>query len=56
LVLDDAMRSMIHDRDSEQKMREYADAKGMQRLREDAMRWVLAGETALEEVIRATRD
>ncbi len=56
LVLDNEMRSMIHDRDHEQKLRAYADQKGMYRLREDAMRWVLSGETSLEEVIRVTRD
>jgi general secretion pathway protein E len=56
LQVDDHLRSMVHARESEQKLRDYALQHGMKNLRDDGLRWVMAGETSVEEVIRATRD
>jgi general secretion pathway protein E len=56
LEVDDKLRSMIHARDSEQHLRDYAIQHGMKNLRDDGLRWVMSGETSVEEVIRATRD
>ncbi|GAB4121669.1 MAG: type II secretion system ATPase GspE [Sideroxydans sp.] len=56
LVLDDALRTMIHARASDQALREQALGNGMLALRDDALRWVISGDTSLEEVIRVTRD
>ena len=55
LAVDDAMRRMIHDAASEQDLRAHAVAHGMTGMRADGMRWVRAGETTLEEVLRVTR-
>jgi general secretion pathway protein E len=56
LTVDDGLRSMIHAHDSDQQLREYAQRKGMLSLRDDGLRWVISGDTSLEEVIRVTRD
>jgi general secretion pathway protein E len=56
LELDDDLRRMIHDRAAEAELRGTAHARGWQPLREDAMRWLAAGETSLEEMLRVTRD
>ena len=56
LAVDDTLRSMIHSRESEQRLRDYAAGNGMLNLREDGMRWVVSGDTSLEEVIRVTRE
>ncbi len=56
LSVDDTLRSKIHTRDSEQNLRHYAQQQGMLNLRDDALRWVISGDTSLEEVIRVTRD
>jgi general secretion pathway protein E len=56
LEVDDTLRSMIHSRESEQQLRDYAMKKGMHNLRDDGLRWVVSGDTSLEEVIRVTRD
>jgi general secretion pathway protein E len=56
LTVDDAMRRMIHDNASEQDLRAHAVAHGMVSMRADGMRWVRAGDTALEEVLRVTRE
>jgi general secretion pathway protein E len=55
LLVDDALRRMIHDVSAEHTMRDYARQKGMVSLRGDALRYVLHGETTLEEVLRVTR-
>ena len=46
---------MIHDRVSEQQVQQYVAEHGMLNLREDGLRWLAAGETSLEEVLRVTR-
>jgi general secretion pathway protein E len=56
LEVDDTLRSMVHSRESEQHLRDYAMKSGMLNLRDDGLRWVVSGNTSLEEVIRVTRD
>ncbi len=56
LVMDDTIRRFVHDGISEQKIRECALAAGMRNLRMDGMRWVSSGVTALEEILRVTKD
>jgi general secretion pathway protein E len=52
---DDDMRRMIHDVAPERELRAHAVRRGMLRLREDGLRWVREGVTALDEVLRVTR-
>lgn len=54
LAVDDGLRRLIHDRASEQQLREYAVAQGMRPLRKDGWRWVVQGVTSLEELVRVT--
>ncbi len=56
LLVDEGLRALIHANASEQDIRNRALAHGMQPLRQDGMRWVAAGETSLEEVLRVTRE
>lgn len=53
VVVDDHMRSMIHDGKAEQKIEQYARTHTPS-LRQDGVRRVLKGETSLEEVLRVT--
>jgi general secretion pathway protein E len=54
IVIDDTMRTMIHDGDSEQKLEKYARTMTPS-IRADGRRRVLQGDTTLEEVLRVTR-
>ncbi|GGP18055.1 type II secretion system ATPase GspE [Silvimonas iriomotensis] len=54
--IDETVRSMIHARVPEQELKDYALAHGMFTLRQDGVRRVQRGETALEEVWRVTRE
>jgi general secretion pathway protein E len=56
VTVDDDLRRLIHDRASEQRLREQVVGRGMRSLREDGMRWVSQGVTTLEEIVRVTRD
>ena len=56
LTVDDQLRRLIHDRVSEQTLRDYAVSHGMRTLREDGMRWAETGLVSLEEVVRVTRE
>lgn len=56
LTVDDGLRHLIHDRASEQALRQYAMQHGMHSLRQDGMRLVASGVTSLEELLRVTRD
>ena len=56
LSIDDGLRRLIHDRASEQVLREHAASIGMRSLRDDGMRWAAAGAISLEEVVRVTRE
>ncbi|NLD70834.1 MAG: type II secretion system protein GspE, partial [Limnobacter sp.] len=53
---DDAVRALIHQGARESEIREAAVASGMKSMREDGARWVEAGVTSADEVIRVTRD
>ncbi|MDR2452210.1 MAG: type II secretion system ATPase GspE [Candidatus Accumulibacter sp.] len=56
LVVDDAIRALVHRGGNEQEIRERALANGMSLLRDDGMARVLEGETTLDEVLRVTRE
>ncbi|MFV1997432.1 MAG: type II secretion system ATPase GspE [Acidiferrobacterales bacterium] len=56
LRIDEKLRIMIHDRKSENSLRNYAAGNDMRALRQDGLRWVINGATSLEEVVRVTRD
>ncbi|MDB5863442.1 MAG: putative type secretion system protein HxcR [Betaproteobacteria bacterium] len=56
VTVDDDLRRLIHDRASEQTLREHVVRGGMRSLREDGMRWASEGVTSLEEVLRVTRE
>ncbi len=56
LVVDDSLRRLIHDGAGEHAVRDHARRQGMRTLREDGLRWLLAGETSIEELLRATRE
>ncbi|MDH3747154.1 MAG: type II secretion system ATPase GspE [Gammaproteobacteria bacterium] len=55
IVVDDHMRSMIHDGVSEQDLEKYARKHGPS-IRADGRHRVLQGSTTLEEVLRVTRE
>lgn len=55
-VLDDNIRRLIHDGASETELRTAAARNGWMSLYQDGLRWVAAGETTLEEVLRVARD
>jgi general secretion pathway protein E len=54
LTIDDAIRTMIHHNAADAEILAAGRAQGMRTLREDAERWLSAGVTSLEEVIRVT--
>ena len=56
LAIDDDIRGFIHRNAPEGEVRVNAVRKGMMSMREDGQRWVQAGVSSLEEVIRVTRD
>ncbi|MGH8354746.1 MAG: GspE/PulE family protein, partial [Pseudomonas sp.] len=55
VVFDDALRTLIHSRASEQEMIRHARLLGPS-IRDDGMRKVREGVTSLEEVLRVTRE
>jgi general secretion pathway protein E len=55
IIVDDAMREMIHDGVSEQELERHA-RKTSTNIRADGRRLVLAGRTTLDEVLRVTRE
>ncbi|WP_447784816.1 type II secretion system ATPase GspE [Pseudomonas germanica] len=54
--IDDDIRTLIHQGAGEQALRASAAKAGMFSLREDGERWIRSGATALEEILRVTRD
>ncbi|MEW5880572.1 MAG: type II secretion system ATPase GspE [Pseudomonadota bacterium] len=56
LTVDDEMRLLVHNGASDADIRRAAERAGMLPLRADAMRWVAAGITSQEEVLRVTRE
>lgn len=55
VLFDDALRTMVHTRASEQDMLRHARELGPS-IREDGLRKVREGETTIEEVLRVTRE
>jgi len=55
IAIDETLRTMIHDRKSEQDMKKYARTF-FPSIRQDGYRRVLAGDTSLEEVLRVTSE
>jgi len=53
--VDETMRTMIHDCESEHDMERYARSRSPG-IGEDGMRLVLEGKTSMEEVLRVTRE
>jgi general secretion pathway protein E len=56
LVVDETLRKLIHDGVTESVLLAAAIANGMVPLREDGARWVAAGVTTRDEVLRVTRE
>ncbi len=56
LAVDDDLRRLVHDRASEQALRDHAASTGMRSLRDDGMRLAAEGVVSLEEVVRVTRE
>jgi len=56
LTVDEEASRLIHDDAGEHALRGHALAAGMRLLRDDALRYLSAGETSLEEVLRVTSD
>ncbi len=54
--INDDLRALVHRGASETELREAAQRNGFRSMREDGQRWVQAGITSPDEVIRATRD
>ena len=55
IVVDEAMRTMIHDGASEQDLERHARL-ATRSIRDDGLRKAMAGETTIEEVLRVTRE
>ena len=56
LTIDDDLRLLVHNSGNETDIRRQAEKAGMLPMRSDAMRWVAAGITSQEEVLRVTRE
>jgi general secretion pathway protein E len=56
LVVDEGIRALVHAGAAEAEVRRVAEVSGMIPMRADAQRWVAAGVTSQEEVLRVTRD
>lgn len=55
IAIDDTLRTMIHDKKSEQLIKKYARTL-YPSIRQDGYRRVLAGDTSLEEILRVTSE
>jgi general secretion pathway protein E len=56
ITVDDELRQLIHNGSNDGELRRQAEKSGMLPMRADAMRWVAAGLTSQEEVLRVTRE
>lgn len=56
LLTTDAIRSQIHHQAPEAEIRLAAQADGMKTMREDGERWLAAGVTTQEEIMRVTKE
>ncbi|KHJ61228.1 ATPase, T2SS/T4P/T4SS family, partial [Burkholderia glumae] len=54
LVVDEAIRAQIHNNAPDSEILRAGRENGMRTLRDDAERWLAAGNTSLEEVLRVT--
>jgi general secretion pathway protein E len=54
LLIDDAIRTMIHRNAADPEILAAGRAQGMRTLREDGERWIASGMTSPEELIRVT--
>ncbi|HEX7156231.1 MAG TPA: type II secretion system protein GspE, partial [Burkholderiaceae bacterium] len=54
--IDEPLQALIHNGANDLEIRRAAEADGMASMRADAMRWVAAGVTSEEEVLRVTRE
>lgn len=55
VTVDDRLRNMIHDGNSEQELEQYARTQSPS-IRRDGIRLIMEGKTTLEEVLRVTRE
>ncbi|MEN9317239.1 MAG: Type traffic warden ATPase [Pseudomonadota bacterium] len=56
LTVDDRIRALVHRGAAESEIRAAAIDAGMISMREDGQRWIEAGVTSLDEIVRVTRD
>jgi general secretion pathway protein E len=56
IVVDDALRRLIHDRAPEHALRAAAMQGGTTSLRRDGARWLADGTTSLAELVRVSRE
>jgi general secretion pathway protein E len=56
LTIDDEQRLLIHNRANDADIRRAGEKSGMLSMRADGMRWVAAGMTSQEEILRVTRE
>ena len=56
LSIDDGLRALVHRNAGEGELRAAAIHNGMQTMRDDGQRWIQAGTTSVDEVVRVTRD
>jgi general secretion pathway protein E len=56
LTVDDDLRLLVHNGANDTDIRRLAEKGGMLPMRADGMRWVAAGITSNEEVLRVTRE
>ena len=56
IVVDDALRRLIHDRAPEHVLRAAAARAGTTSLRHDGARWLANGTTSLAELVRVSRE
>ena len=56
IIIDEALRRLVHDRAPEHALRGAAGAAGMTSLRRDGARWLADGTTSLAEIVRVSRE
>ena len=56
MQVDEQMRLLVHNGANDTDIRRIAERAGMTLMRADGLRWVLAGVTSHEEVVRVTRE
>jgi len=56
LTVDDELRALVHRGANDTEVRRSAERSGMIPMRADGMRWIAAGVTSNEEVLRVTRE